>query len=113
MDILAISIIVNTILLSPVLWLSGRWLVGTEKAKFTDAIWIVAIGTVVGSLFGAVFIGFIVSIIQLIIWLALVKYFFDTGWLKALAISIVAVIVFAVIVAILAIIGFGIWVTFF
>jgi len=111
--VLAINIIVNTIILSPVLWLSGRSLVEKDKAKFTDAIWIVILGTVVGTLFGAFFTGIIASIIQLILWLAIVKYFFDTGWLKALAISIVAVIIFAVIVAILAIIGFGIWVTFF
>jgi len=111
--VLAINIIVNTIILSPVLWLSGRAIVGKDKAKFTDTIWIVILGTVVGTLFGAFFTGIIASIIQLILWLAIVKYFFDTGWLKALAISIVAVIIFAVIVAILAIIGFGIWVTFF
>ena len=110
---LAINIIVNTIILSPVLWLSGRAIVGKDKAKFTDAIWIVILGTVVGTLFGAFFTGISASIIQLLLWLATVKYFFDTGWLKALAISIVAVIIFAVIVAILAIIGFGIWVTFF
>ena len=110
---LAINIIVNTIILSPVLWLSGRAIVEKDKAKFTDAIWIVILGTVVGTLFGAFFTGIIASIIQLILWLAIVKYFFDTGWLKALAISIVAVIIFAVIAAILAIIGFGIWVTFF
>jgi len=112
LDILAISIIVNTIILSPVLWLSGRAIVGKEKAKFTDSIWTVIIGTVVGSLFGAIFTGIIASIIQLILWLAIVKYFFDTGWLKAFVISIIAVIVFAVVAAILLIIGFGIWATF-
>jgi hypothetical protein len=36
-------------------------------------------------------------LILLIIWLALVKHFFDCGWLKALAISIIAII-FAVII---------------
>jgi len=113
LDILAINIIVGTIIVSPVLWLSGRAIVGKDKAKFTDAIWIVILGTVVGTLFGAFFTGIIASIIQLILWLAIVKYFFDTGWLKALAISIIAVIVFAVIAAILFVIGFGIWTAFF
>lgn len=112
LDVLVIQIIVNTIILSPVLWLSGRALVGKEKAKFTDALLIIVIGTVVGALFGAFFVGVIAAIIQLIIWLALVKHFFDCGWLKALAISIIAVIIFAVIVAVLAIIGFGIGLAF-
>jgi hypothetical protein len=112
LDWLLINIIVNTIILSPIFWISGRLLVGKEKAKFTDAIWIVIIGTVIGTFFGAFFSGIIAAIIQLIIWLALVKHFFDCGWLKALVISILAVLIFAVIVALLAIIGiaiFGAW----
>ena len=109
LDALVISIIVNTIIISPVLWLSGRAIVGKQKAKFTDAIWIVILGTVIGTFFGAFFSGIIATIIILILWLALVKHFFDCGWLKAFVISMLAVIVFAVIVVILAIIGIAIW----
>jgi hypothetical protein len=107
LDSLLIHIVVNVVLISPVLWLSGRALAKKENVKFTDALWIVVIGTVVGTLFGAFFTGLLASIIQLVIWLLLVKHFFDCGWLKALAISIVAVIIFAVIVAVLALIGFA------
>ncbi|TET19659.1 hypothetical protein E3J74_06105 [Candidatus Bathyarchaeota archaeon] len=106
LDALAVTIIVNTIILSPVLWLSGRAIVGKDKAKFTDAIFTVIIGTVVGALFGAFFVGFIASFIQLILWLVLVKHFFDCGWLKALVISILAIIIFAVIAIILGLVGF-------
>ena len=67
LDWMVISIIVNTIIISPVLWLSGRALVGKEKARFTDAVGIVVLGTVVGTIFGAFFTGIIASIIQLII----------------------------------------------
>jgi hypothetical protein len=107
LDLLVIHIIVNIIILSPVLWLAGRALVGKEKAKFTDAILIVVIGTVVGAVFGAFFTGIIAALIQLILWLLIVKYFFDCGWLKALAISILTVIIFIVIVLILGLIGFA------
>jgi hypothetical protein len=107
LDLLVIHIIVNIIILSPVLWLAGRALVGKDKAKFTDAILIVVIGTVVGTLFGAFFSGVIAALIQLILWLLIVKYFFDCGWLKALAISILTVIIFIVIVLILGLIGFA------
>jgi len=109
LDMLVISIIVNTIIISPVLWLSGRALVGKEKAKFTDAVLTVVIGTVVGAFFGAFFNGIIAAIIQLILWLLIVKHFFDCGWLKALAISILAVIIFAIIIAILALVGIAVW----
>jgi len=113
LDWMIISIIVNTIIISPVLWLSGRALVGKEKAKFTDAVGIVVLGTVIGTIFGAFFTGIIASIIQLIIWLALVKHFFDCGWLMALAISIIAVIIFAAIIIILGVIGIVIWALWF
>jgi len=113
LDTLVISIIVNTIILSPILWLAGRAIVGKAKAKFTDAIWIVILGTVIGTFFGAFFTGIIATIILLIIWLALVKHFFDCGWLAALGISILAVIIFVVIIAILAIIGIIVWTLWF
>lgn len=35
---LVIHVVVNIVLLSPVLWISGRLLAGKEKAKFTDAV---------------------------------------------------------------------------
>lgn len=104
---MVIHLIVNIIILSPVLWLSGRALAGKDKAKLTDAIWIIVLGTVIGTLFGAFFTGIIASLIVLVIWLALVKHFFDCGWLKALAISIVAIIIFVVIAVVLALVGFA------
>ena len=93
---LAIGIIIRIVVLSPVLWIAGRALAGGAKAKFTDAIWIVVLGTIVGAVFEALFagvLGLISSIVVFIIWLALVKHFFDTGWLKALAIVILVVII--------------------
>lgn len=108
LDKLLITIIINTIILSPVLWLAGKALVGGAKAKFTDAILIILIGTVIGTIFGAYFTGWLAFIIQLILWLLLVKHFFDCGWLKALAISILAVIIFVIIAIILGLIGLAI-----
>jgi len=107
LDALVIHIIVNTIILSPVLWLSGRALAGKEKARFTDAVATVVIGTVVGAVFGAFFTGFLAAIIQLIVWLLIVKHFFDCGWLRALAISIVAMIIFVLVIVALALVGFA------
>ena len=50
------------------------------------------------------FSGIIASIIMLFIWLALVKHFFDIGWLIALAISVIAIIICIVIVIIIGLI---------
>ena len=109
LDAVVIQMVVGVIIISPVLWPSGRAVVGREKAKVIDAIWIVILGTVIGGIFGFFFTGIIAAIIQLLIWLALVKHFFDTGWLTAFGISILAVIIFAVIAVILALVGFAIW----
>lgn len=101
---LIIQIIVNIIILAPVLWISGRLFAGKDKAKFTDALWIVVLGTLIGGFFQYLFSGIIASIIVLFIWLALVKHFFDTGWLKALVIAVVAIIIWIVIAVIIGII---------
>jgi hypothetical protein len=112
---LAVSIVVNIVILSPVLWLSGRWLAGSDKAKFSDALWIAILGTVVQAIFGAILptLGIIGLIVTLIIWLALIRHFFDCGWLKAFAISIVAVIILVVVVVALAFAGLAIGILWF
>ncbi len=110
MDIvgLLISIVVGIIVVAPILWLVGRALAGKQRAKFTDAIWIVVLGIVIGAVVGAFIGGIVAAIIMFIIWLALIKHFFDCGWLMAFAIAVVAVIIFIVIVAILAFVGISV-----
>jgi hypothetical protein len=110
---LIVNIIVSIVVLAPSLWISGRILVGGQKAKVTDAIWIVVLGSVISSIFGFFFEGIIASLIMLVIILALVKHFFDCGWLKALAISIIAAVIFVAIAFVLALIGIGIRFTLF
>ena len=101
---LIIQIVINIIILAPVLWISGRLLAGKDKAKFTDALWIVVLGTVIGGFFQYFFAGIIAAIIVLFIWLALVKHFFDTGWLRALVIAVVAILIWIVIAVIIGLI---------
>jgi len=105
---LILQIVITTIFVAPALWLAGRALVGKEKAKFTDAIWIVLLGTVIGTVVGVFIGGLVASILMFIVWLALIKHFFDSGWLMALAIAIIAVIIFIAIAFVLALIGLGI-----
>lgn len=101
---LIIQIVVNIIILAPVLWISGRFFAGKDKAKFTDALWIVVLGTVIGGFFQYLFRGIIAAIIVLFIWLALVKHFFDTGWIRALIIAVVAILIWIVIAVIIGVI---------
>ncbi|XES78245.1 MAG: hypothetical protein ACBZ72_05060 [Candidatus Bathyarchaeia archaeon] len=109
LDVLLISLVIRILVLTPVLWISGRILVGGNKAKFTDAIWIVVLGTVIAGIIEYFFIGWISSIIVLLIWLGLVKHFFDCGWLKAFVISVIAILIFVVITFLFELAGFAIW----
>ena len=110
LDQAVIHIIINTIIIGPVLWLAGRALVGKQKAKFTDGLWIAALGTVIGEILSYFFVpGIIVTVVMVIVWLGLIKRFFDCGWLKALLIAIVAIIIFIIIAAVLVILGFAIF----
>ena len=120
---MVVQILFWIIVIAPALWISGRLLAGKGKAKFSDALWIVIIGTIVFNILNIVLTGYLSNAINtllgsliayavlLLIWLALVKHFFDCGWLKALAISIIAVIIAVVIWIIigivLAFIGFS------
>jgi len=109
LDALLIDLVIKIIVLAPALWLAGRALVGKEKAKFLDAVWIIVLGTLIGGIFSYFeIIGIIALIIQLVIWLGLVKHFFDTGWIKAFVISVLAIIILVVIGFILGLIGIGI-----
>ena len=110
MDILGllIQIVVAIIVIAPILWLVGRSLAGKDKAKFTDAIWIVVLGILIGAGLGYFVGGLIAAIVMFFVWLGLIKHFFDCGWIKAFVIAIIAVIVFVIIAFVLALIGIGI-----
>jgi hypothetical protein len=99
------SIIVTVIVNSLIVWLAGRAMVGSEKAKFSDAIWIVILGSIIGGALNAWVSGILGSIIVLILWLLLIKHFFDCGWLKALVIAIIAVIISIIIGVIVGIVA--------
>jgi len=111
---LLIQIVVGIIIIAPILWLVGRALAGKQNAKLTDAIWIVVLGIVINGVVGYFsssltdFGGLIAAIIMFVVWLGLIKHFFDCGWLKAFAIAVVSVLIFIVIVVVLALIGLGI-----
>jgi hypothetical protein len=113
---LAVTIITWLIFVMPALWISGRLLAGKQNAKFTDAVWITVIGAVIFTLFkafvtdylGIWWLSLLAYVVLLVIWLALVKHFFDCGWLKAFAISIIAIIIAFVILFLIGLLLVGI-----
>jgi hypothetical protein len=104
-----IGVVVGVVIMSPVLWIAGRLLVGSAKAKFTDAVVIVALGSLAGAIVNAFLSGWIGTLIQLIVYLVLIQKYYECGWGKSIAVAIVTVVIFIIIVFILGIVGVGIF----
>jgi hypothetical protein len=104
---LVVQIVVAAVILAPVLWIVGRWFVGKDKAKFTDALWIGVLGVLIGAVVGFLLPGWgaiLGTIIMIVVWIALISHFFDCGWLKAIVIAIIAGIIYLIISVILSLI---------
>ena len=90
---LLIGVVVGSIVTAPFLWLAGKWIVGGDKARFMDAVWIGILGTVVNAVIGEVVGGGVGALAQLVAYLYLVKTYYETGWGNAVVISILAVVI--------------------
>ena len=100
-----IGIIVGSIIQAPVLWISGRVLVGPDQAKFMDAVWISALATTANILLGSFFGSEVGGIVQLLIYLFLVSKYYETGWVKAAMVAVLNVIIGIIVVWALAFLG--------
>lgn len=96
--------LVSWVVVSLAVYFAGRVIVG-EKARFTPSLILTLIGIVVVGLFSTLTITLFGRVIGLIlttiIWLWLIKYFFNTGWLAALGITILSVFMLIVVILIL------------
>ena len=96
--------LIQVLILSVVIYIAGLMVVGGRKATFGDAFKISLLGTVLGGLIYAAisfFVPILGLIVYILIWLALIKQYFETGWLNALAIGILAVIVWIALIIIM------------
>ena len=107
-----ISFFVGLFVLTFVFYIAGIIVVGRKRALFSDAFVIALLGTIIGSIISFLlplfpFVGLIFS---LLVWLVLIRYYYETGWLGAMAVGILAIIIEIVVMVILAIIlGVSVW----
>jgi len=97
-----VSFIINLIVMTIVFYMAGVIVVGKRRALFSDAFVISLLGTVVGNICVLFFPPVIGLILSLLIWLLLIRHYYETGWLGALAVAVLAVIVSVVVFVILA-----------
>src|SRR5574341_1411303 len=112
---LLVGLLILWILVSIPVWLAAKFLT-LGKARFTRAMLVTAVGP---AIYATVFLisGFALSItigekyfvaavsflLAFIAWIGVFKMGFDTGWLRALGIAILATVVFVVIGAIVTV----------
>lgn len=112
---LVFGLLILWVLVSIPVWIAAK-IVTVGKARFTRAMLVTAAGPIVyaivffaSSVFLSmtlgekIFITTIAFILAFIAWIGIFKLGFETGWIRALAIAILATIVFAVIGAIITI----------
>jgi len=92
-----IKFVINLIVLIVVFYVAGRVVVGKKRAKFGDAFVISLFGTLTGTILNLFIPYWLGAILSLIVWLLLIRHFYETGWLGALAVGILAVIVMIVV----------------
>ncbi|RLG89960.1 hypothetical protein DRO34_06430 [Candidatus Bathyarchaeota archaeon] len=99
------NFIFNLIVISGFLYMAGRLVVGGKRATYTDAFVITLLGTFFESAcFFFIPWRILALLLSVVIWLALIKNFYETGWLGAIAVAVLAVIVFLIISLILAVV---------
>ena len=101
-----IVFIIYLLVIGFVLWLAGEIVVG-RRVTFGEALGIAGVGTFLVGASIAFLPGLIGVGVGLLIFLLLVKHYFKTGWLGAIGVSIMAVVVGIVIIFILGALALG------
>jgi len=115
----SIAFIIKLLVLATVFYVAGILIVGKKRALFVDAFIIALLGTLASTFFMAVLPGLVIFtfdghkfglgsglglLISFFVYLLLIRYYYETGWLGALAVAILAVIVYIVLAFVLALI---------
>jgi hypothetical protein len=105
---LIIHLIIAGIIGGIFVWLAGKAL-GAPRATYWHGILIVVSAIILTDIIGYFLhgLGWVTTIIEIIIILLLIKHFFAVGWLKAVVIAILAVVIAIVVAFVLALVGLG------
>ncbi|MEM2971127.1 MAG: hypothetical protein QW270_01705 [Candidatus Bathyarchaeia archaeon] len=93
--------------LTIVFYVAGLLVVGKKRALMSDALLISLLGTILSTLFFMFIPGWLALAISILTWLLLIKRFYETSWLRAIAVGLLAAIIYVALILIIALI-FGI-----
>jgi len=100
---LLVLFLVNLLISAVVLYLAELVVVGKKRALLSDAFIISLLGTVLSILF-LMFLPYrlLALILSIVVWLLLIKRLYETGWLGAIAVGILAMVIFLAVTVVLA-----------
>ena len=103
-----IHLIVAGIIGGIFVWLAAKAL-GAPRATYWHGILTVISAIIITDIISYFLggLGWLATIIEIVVVLLLIKHFFGVGWLKAVVIAVLAVIIAIIIAAVLAMIGFA------
>ncbi|MCS7124508.1 MAG: hypothetical protein NZ932_03725 [Candidatus Bathyarchaeota archaeon] len=96
--------LIELVVLAVLLYLAGLIVVGKKRALFSDALIIALLGTVLSTLFVIFLPNLIAFLLIVVTWLILIKRLFETGWLGAIAVGILIIIIYLAILVLLALV---------
>jgi hypothetical protein len=87
-------------------WLAAKAL-GAPRASYWHGILTVVCAIIVADIIGYFLgsLGWIATIIEVIVILFLIKHFFGVGWIKAIVIAILAYVILIIVIFVLALVG--------
>jgi hypothetical protein len=95
---------VELLVLTIVLYLAGLIVVGRKRALISDAFIIALLGTLLSTLFVILLPNWIAILLIVIVWLILIKRLYETGWLGAIAVGILAIVIYLAVLILVAIV---------
>lgn len=101
-----IHVVVAGIIGGIFVWLAGKAL-GAPRASYWHGILTVVSAIIITDIIGYFLgsLGWITTIIELIVVLLLIKHFFAVGWIKAIVIAVLAIVILIVVIFLLALLG--------
>ena len=103
---LIIQLVIAGIIGGIFVWLAGKAL-GAPKATYWHGILIVISAIIISDIIGYFLsgLGWLKAIIEIIVILLLIKHFFAVGWVKAIVIAILAVVIAIIVTFVLGLLG--------
>ncbi len=92
------------IIMTIVFYIAGVIVVGKRRALLSDAFVISLLGTIVGNICVLFFPTLVGLVLSLTVWLLLIRHYYETSWLGALAVAVLALIVYTAVLFVMTLV---------